>query len=67
MESVAPNSPPPPEHAVHGACEPDRRSHEAARETGFVVGLDEQVNVIGLNRVVNDSKPRLSRSSESAP
>ena len=36
----------------------DRRSHEPARKGDLVVGLDEQMNVVGLHGKVNDSKPR---------
>jgi hypothetical protein len=40
---------------AHGHA--DGEAAHAAREHGGVVGLDEEVQVIGLNGVVDDAKP----------
>jgi hypothetical protein len=42
---------------VHRKSQPNRHAHEATRERLFILGFDQQVNVIGLHRKVNDPKP----------
>jgi hypothetical protein len=56
--AILPNASYPAHHAVDRAGEPYRRTHDPARQRDFVVRLDEQVDVIGLHREVDDSKPR---------
>jgi hypothetical protein len=64
MESIVPDSPRPLECAIDGACDPNRKAHEAAREGAFVGGLDEQVQVIGLHGKMHEAKPGPCRSPE---
>src|SRR5262249_36173268 len=64
---ILPDAPSPPRDAVHCEGEPYRDAHEAAPEPDFVVGLYQQVNVIGLHRKMNDSEPASSRAADAAP
>ena len=67
MESAAPHGAPPTERAVECAREPYQKAHHSARKGRRVVSFDNQVNVIGLNRELDDAKPRPRRSGEPAP
>jgi hypothetical protein len=67
MISIAPDAPSPPIRAVHRPCEANGRSHQPSGERHFVVGFDEQVDVIGLHGEVDDPKPRARRTGHSAP
>jgi hypothetical protein len=64
MVPVAPNAPASPCGTVDGSRRANDRTHEPTREANLVVRLDEQMNVIGLHRIVDDPKPRPHRSTE---
>src|SRR5262249_53960382 len=53
--------------AVNRAGEPNREPLEAARENIGVVGLDQQVDVIGLHREMHDAEPFARSPPETAP
>jgi len=55
MVSVGEDSSFSPEDAIDPASERDEVSLQAAKQGGAVLGLDDQVQVVGLNRVVNDA------------
>ena len=57
MEPVREHRPPPPEHAPHGMRDADRHRLHPAREDARVLRLDDQVQVIALDRVVHDPEP----------
>ena len=44
------------EEAVHAEGDPDREAAHSVRELGLVVGLEDHVKVVGLDRVVNDAE-----------
>jgi hypothetical protein len=66
MKSIVPHPTPTPQHAVDRTRDPNRQPHEPRRKRALVVGLDEQVHVVGLHGEVHDTKPR-SRSSPKGP
>jgi hypothetical protein len=45
-----------PEHAVHGASEPGTERLQAPAEGISALGLDDQMRVVSLERVVNEPK-----------
>ena len=56
-----------PEDSIHGACDARGDGFHAAREVLLAGRLDECVNVVVLDRVVNQSEaPALARRSEAA-
>src|SRR5436190_14557232 len=67
MIALAPHISVPLENAVDGTSHPNRNAHDASRERCLVVGLDEQMHMIGLHRKMNDAKPRPRRLRETAP
>ena len=66
MVAIAEDTSTPSHDAVHGAREANRRPGKAPRERRLVVRLDEKMNVIGLHRKVDDSKPRTRGLGERA-
>jgi hypothetical protein len=66
MVPIAPNAASPDDHAVHGARQADAQSDDATGEGDLVTRLDEQVDVVALNREVQDSKPAASRARQRA-
>jgi hypothetical protein len=54
----------PTDHTIDRPREPNRHTHDAARQRNLVVGLDEQVDVIRLHGEMDDPKPRPRRLRE---
>jgi hypothetical protein len=51
------------EQAVHAERDADREAAHAVRELGVVVGLDDDVEVIGLDRIVDDAEAVAARAA----
>jgi hypothetical protein len=64
--TVAPDLAASPRDPVDCASDPNGNAHETPRERLFIACFDEQVNVIGLHRKVDDAKPRARRLREGA-
>ena len=54
------------ERAVHGACDANRETPDAAAERAPVVGFDDQVQVIVLNGELNDPEVAVGGDGEGA-
>ena len=67
MVPIPPNGASSRRCVIDGAGEPYRGPDEATREPNLVVRLDEQVDVIGLHRVVDDAKPGSCGTSDRPP
>ena len=65
--AVAPDGTPSPERAVDGARDPDGQPAEAADESRGIVGLDDHVDVIGLNTELNDPEAFPTSPRERCP
>ncbi len=64
MIAIRPDCPPPAGAAVDRACTANGEALYTARQTQGHIRLDDQVNVIELNREVNHAKPRAARRGE---
>src|SRR5262249_32192478 len=53
--AIVPDATAPFQHAVHGARQANRKAPDAARQRFTIRGLDEQVQVIGLDGEVSDA------------
>jgi hypothetical protein len=62
VKAIAPDRTTAPENAVHGASNADREAAHATREMLTIVRLDEQVEMVGLRRVVQQAKARPARA-----
>jgi hypothetical protein len=56
MPAIGPERPAPAQKVVHVARDTDCDSTHAARKRSLVLRFNDQVNVIALNRKVNDTK-----------
>jgi len=66
MVPIAPHTAPPAQHAVDGACETNGETADAAGERSRVVGLDDEVDVLVLDRELKHTKRRTGRGGERA-
>jgi hypothetical protein len=67
MTSILPDLSPALENAIDSMGEPGGQPHEPARKRALVVGLDQQMEVVGLHREVHHAKPRTRRSPQRPP
>ena len=56
VEAVEQHAPPAPEHPVHGPCKAGTQRVHAPAESLHIVGLDDQMQVIRLDRVVSEAE-----------
>src|SRR5512136_2820257 len=56
MPAVGPEPPPSPDQRIDRACDPNGNALGPARQRPLVAGLDEQMQVVVLNRVADDAK-----------
>ena len=54
MKSIDPHASAPPEHAVHGPCDAYGQPLNPAREHANIHRLDEEMNVIPLDRKLDE-------------
>ena len=67
MESAAPDGSATSERSVERAPEPYQQAHHPSRKRLLVEGLDDQVDVVGLNRELHHAKPRAGGAGERLP
>jgi hypothetical protein len=63
--AIAPDRTAAPQHSVHGLRRADRETLKTAPELRRTVGLDEQVQMIGLNAELEEPKRLARRGGES--
>jgi len=56
MPTVGPEPPPAPDQRIDRASNPDGDAAHPARERLPIVGLDQQVNMVVLDRILDDSE-----------
>jgi hypothetical protein len=57
MKTIAPNGPSQAEDTVECARKPHGKADQSARQRRIVLGFHDQVDVVVLKGVVNDTKP----------
>ena len=67
MEAAAPDGSAPSEGSVQCAREPDQQSRHPSGERNTVERFDDQVDVIGLDRELQDAKPRARGPGDASP
>jgi len=65
--SIRPQRPATAEKAVHCTCNTDGQAPQAEREGAARIGLDDQVEVIGLERELDDAEVTASGPRERIP
>jgi hypothetical protein len=54
----------PTEQSIHGFRDPNRNSLNAAREGPGIIGFDNEVEMVGLDAVVQHPEPSIARRTQ---